>query len=215
MAQTRVHELAKEFGVESQTILGMLREMGEFIKSSSSLVPMPVEMRFRKEYGGQLRREGGRVSPPPRTSSPQQAPRIPFVDYQRRPRSASRPPGPKTRPNQNLIDASRIFAVPVEELKPAKEERPRGRYASSESRRPFTAWDEAWIDDEERREWIAVGLGPDDGRTAGQLKERGVTPDDLLLRIDGRRVNERLRGGESVGSIVARLKEFKRNRRVG
>ncbi|MGA8247098.1 MAG: translation initiation factor IF-2 N-terminal domain-containing protein [Nocardioides sp.] len=214
MAQTRVHELAKEFGVDSKTILKKFKEMGEFVRSSSSIVPLPVEMRFRKEFGDELRQIG--TAPPPSrpvSQTPPGSDRIP-MPYQRRgaPRPSRRPAPP---PDQNLRDAARIFGVPVEELKSARDDRPRGRYASSESRRTLTEWDRNWIEAEERREWINAGIGHDDGRIAGQLKERGITPDDLLLRIDGIRVNDRLRGGESIGSIVARLREYKRNRDAG
>ena len=55
MAKTRVHELAKEFGVESKFVLEKLKEMGEFVKSASSTVEPPVEMRFKKEYGEKLK----------------------------------------------------------------------------------------------------------------------------------------------------------------
>ena len=55
MAKTRVHELAKEFGVESKFVLEKFKEMGEFVKSASSTVELPAEMRFRKEVGEQLK----------------------------------------------------------------------------------------------------------------------------------------------------------------
>ena len=55
MAKTRVHELAKEFGVESKFVLEKFKEMGEFVKSASSTVELPAEMRFRKEYGAQMK----------------------------------------------------------------------------------------------------------------------------------------------------------------
>ncbi|RYI99429.1 MAG: translation initiation factor IF-2, partial [Actinomycetales bacterium] len=57
MAKTRVHELAKEFGVESKFVLEKFKEMGEFVKSASSTVELPAEMRFRKEYGDKLKSE--------------------------------------------------------------------------------------------------------------------------------------------------------------
>ena len=38
MAKTRVHELAKELGVESKVVLEKLKEMGEFVKSASSTI---------------------------------------------------------------------------------------------------------------------------------------------------------------------------------
>jgi hypothetical protein len=80
----------------------------------------------------------------------------------------------------------------------------------AESRRRSTAWQEYWIPDEERREWMAAGLGPDDGRIAGRLRDRGFVPDDLLLRVDGVRASERLRGGEPVSLVIARLRELRR-----
>ncbi len=55
MAKTRVHELAKEFNVESKFVLEKLKEMGEFVKSASSTVEPPVEMRFKKQYGDELK----------------------------------------------------------------------------------------------------------------------------------------------------------------
>ncbi|WP_122817118.1 translation initiation factor IF-2 [Nocardioides pantholopis] len=59
MAKTRVHELAKEFGVESKFVLEKFKEMGEFVKSASSTVELPAEMRFRKEYGEKLKTAEG------------------------------------------------------------------------------------------------------------------------------------------------------------
>ena len=80
----------------------------------------------------------------------------------------------------------------------------------AESRRRSTAWEDYWINDEERREWISPGLGPDDGRIAGRLRDRGFAPGDLLLWVDGLRASERLRGGEPVSLVIARLRELKR-----
>lgn len=50
MAKTRVHELAKEFGLESKFILETLKAMGEFTKSASSTVDLPAEMALRKRF---------------------------------------------------------------------------------------------------------------------------------------------------------------------
>ena len=60
MAKTRVHELAKEFGVESKFVLEKLKEMGEFVKSASSTVEPPVEMRFKKQFGEELKAAGAK-----------------------------------------------------------------------------------------------------------------------------------------------------------
>ncbi|MBO0847646.1 MAG: translation initiation factor IF-2 N-terminal domain-containing protein, partial [Nocardioides sp.] len=63
MAKTRVHELAKEFGVESKFVLEKFKEMGEFVKSASSTVELPAEMRFRKEYGEDLKAKMATAAP--------------------------------------------------------------------------------------------------------------------------------------------------------
>src|SRR3954454_12943307 len=54
VAKTRVHELAKLYNVESKEVLEKLKEMGEFVKSPSSTIELPVEMKFKKQYGDAL-----------------------------------------------------------------------------------------------------------------------------------------------------------------
>jgi len=48
VARLRVHELAKELGVDSKTVLAKLNELGEFVKSASSTVEAPVVRRVRE-----------------------------------------------------------------------------------------------------------------------------------------------------------------------
>jgi translation initiation factor IF-2 len=55
VAKVRVHELAKELGVESKVVLAKLKEMGEFVKSASSTVEPPVVKRFTTQYGDTLK----------------------------------------------------------------------------------------------------------------------------------------------------------------
>ncbi|MCL1923142.1 MAG: translation initiation factor IF-2 [Propionibacteriaceae bacterium] len=50
MAKTRVHELAKELGLDSKTVLATLKEMGEYVRSASSTVEAPVERRLREKF---------------------------------------------------------------------------------------------------------------------------------------------------------------------
>ncbi|WP_068251591.1 translation initiation factor IF-2 [Janibacter corallicola] len=47
MAKVRVHELAKELGVSSKSLLAHLGEMGEFVKSASSTIEAPVVRRVK------------------------------------------------------------------------------------------------------------------------------------------------------------------------
>lgn len=46
MAKVRVYELAKQFGVESQVVMAMLKELGEFVRSASSTLEAPVVRRL-------------------------------------------------------------------------------------------------------------------------------------------------------------------------
>ncbi|MFD0705342.1 translation initiation factor IF-2 [Alloscardovia venturai] len=50
MAKPRVHELAKQFGVDSKTVMEKLKEMGEFVKSASSSVEPPVVRKLKAAF---------------------------------------------------------------------------------------------------------------------------------------------------------------------
>lgn len=71
MAKTRVHELAKEFGVDSRKILAMLKDLGEFVKSASSTVSPPAEMRLRKHLAE------SEIDPVPKAVAESSAPTAP------------------------------------------------------------------------------------------------------------------------------------------
>jgi translation initiation factor IF-2 len=70
VAKTRVHELAKELGVESKVVLEKLKEMGEFVKSASSTVELPVEMKFKKTYGEELAKAAAPAEKAPAKKAP-------------------------------------------------------------------------------------------------------------------------------------------------
>ena len=53
MAKVRVHELAKEFGIESKTVLIELKRHGEFVKSASSMLEPRVVAMMRAHYTGE------------------------------------------------------------------------------------------------------------------------------------------------------------------
>src|SRR5699024_1543909 len=58
VAKVRVHELAKEFGVPSKTVLATLSDMGEYVRSASSTVEAPVVRRLNEQFGDELRAQG-------------------------------------------------------------------------------------------------------------------------------------------------------------
>lgn len=59
--KARVHELAKELGVPSKEILHTLREMGESVKSASTMVESPIANRVRSHYAA--RKESPNAAP--------------------------------------------------------------------------------------------------------------------------------------------------------
>ena len=50
MSKVRVSALAKEVGVTSKVLLERLNEMGEYVKSASSTVELPVVRRYRERF---------------------------------------------------------------------------------------------------------------------------------------------------------------------
>ena len=50
MAKVRVHELAKQLGMESKDVLAKLQEMGEFVRSASSTIEPPVARRLIEAF---------------------------------------------------------------------------------------------------------------------------------------------------------------------
>ncbi|MPV49582.1 translation initiation factor IF-2 [Pseudactinotalea sp. HY160] len=53
MSRVRVHELAKELGVDSKTVMAKLEQLGEFVKSASSTIEAPVQRRLREAFPDQ------------------------------------------------------------------------------------------------------------------------------------------------------------------
>ncbi|MBM7075805.1 MULTISPECIES: translation initiation factor IF-2 [Micromonospora] len=102
--KARVHELAKELGVESKTVLAKLKEMGEFVKSASSTVEAPVARRLRGAFvasaGGSSAPSAPAAAPSPApTPTPTPTPGAPRVSARPMPprRPAAPTPGPKPK----------------------------------------------------------------------------------------------------------------------
>ncbi|QWC85375.1 translation initiation factor IF-2 [Nocardioidaceae bacterium] len=102
MAKTRVHELAKEFGVESKFVLEKLKEMGEFVKSASSTVEPPVEMKFKKAYGAELKAAGGGADAPADAPKPAA-------------KTASATPKPTPKPTPSPTSPAAAAPAPTEQ----------------------------------------------------------------------------------------------------
>jgi translation initiation factor IF-2 len=50
VAKARVHQVAKEIGIDSKTALAKLQEMGEFVKSASSTIEAPVARKLKDAF---------------------------------------------------------------------------------------------------------------------------------------------------------------------
>src|SRR3954470_22883017 len=104
--KARVHELAKELGVDSKTVLAKLKEMGEFVKSASSTVEAPVARRLR----GALEASNGSSAPAPAAAAPSApaGPRTPGIS----PATTARPPPPR-RPTAPAAGVPAAPAAPT------------------------------------------------------------------------------------------------------
>ncbi|EIK82482.1 translation initiation factor IF-2 [Gardnerella sp. KA00603] len=65
MVKKRVYELAKEFGVDSKTVLERLKGMGEFVKSASSTVEAPVVRRLQAALAAEGNQAGSKSGSKP------------------------------------------------------------------------------------------------------------------------------------------------------
>jgi len=54
VANTRVSDLAKQYGVPSKEVISLLGDLGEFVKAPSSGINPLVEKRFNDTYGADL-----------------------------------------------------------------------------------------------------------------------------------------------------------------
>ncbi|PTA46933.1 translation initiation factor IF-2 [Micromonospora sp. RP3T] len=103
--KARVHELAKELGVESKTVLAKLKEMGEFVKSASSTVEAPVARRLRNAFVASAGSPAPAAPPaaassgPAPTPTPTPTPGAPRVSARPMPprRPAAPTPGPRPK----------------------------------------------------------------------------------------------------------------------
>lgn len=55
----RVYELAAEFNVDGKAVMDQLKQMGEFVRSASSVIERPVAQKLRKQFYPQAHRKSG------------------------------------------------------------------------------------------------------------------------------------------------------------
>ncbi|MBC9956845.1 translation initiation factor IF-2 [Yimella sp. cx-51] len=85
MAKVRVHELAKELGIESKELLAYLKEQGEFVKTASSTIEAPVVRKIKE-------------NPPPSAKKADEAPAAPAAPKPAAKKAAATPGSAGPRP---------------------------------------------------------------------------------------------------------------------
>ncbi|WP_304193543.1 translation initiation factor IF-2 [Rothia mucilaginosa] len=70
MAQPRVHEFAKEVGVPSKEVIAKLKDMGEFVKSSSSTLNPMVLKKLRAEFPAAAAKPAAKAAPAESVAKP-------------------------------------------------------------------------------------------------------------------------------------------------
>jgi len=109
---TRVHELAKELGVESKVVLNTLKDMGEYVKSASSTVEAPVIRRLKEEHGDTLAalaaKKGGakkKAAAPAEAPAAAEQPAAEQPAAEAAPAAAEAPAAPKPGPAAPQVEA--------------------------------------------------------------------------------------------------------------
>ncbi len=140
MAKTRVHELAKEFGVESKFVLEKFKEMGEFVKSASSTVELPAEMRFRKEYGDELKTAAAAAPAEAAPEKPAKKAPAKAAAKPKAPVAKTVPPEPEPEPEPEPAPEPVVEAPAPEETRepepPAEPEAPAAAASASPTPKP-------------------------------------------------------------------------------
>ncbi|MGI9226958.1 MAG: translation initiation factor IF-2 N-terminal domain-containing protein, partial [Candidatus Nanopelagicaceae bacterium] len=81
MAKVRVHELAKQLGMESKVVLAKLKEMGEFVTSASSTIEPPVARRLIEAFpNAKVDGEAATGKPVKKAAAKKAAPKKPEPD---------------------------------------------------------------------------------------------------------------------------------------
>ncbi|WP_053354134.1 translation initiation factor IF-2 [Leucobacter musarum] len=108
MANPRVHEIAAEIGVDSKVVLAKLKDMGEFVKASSSSIAPPVARKVKAA----LAADGVTQSQSDSAAAPKPAPKKP---------GAAPKPGPKPAPQAEPAApaAEAPAAAPAADKKPS------------------------------------------------------------------------------------------------
>ena len=118
MAQPRVHEFAKEVGVPSKEVIAKLKDMGEFVKSSSSTLNPMVLKKLRAEFPAAAAKPAAKAAPA--KAAPAESAAKPA------PKPAAAKPAAKSAPKPAAESAAPKPAAAKPAAKPAAAPKPGG-----------------------------------------------------------------------------------------
>ena len=114
MAQPRVHEFAKEVGVPSKEVIAKLKDMGEFVKSSSSTLNPMVLKKLRAEFPAAAAKPAAKAAPAESVAKPAPKPAAakPAAKPAAAPKPAAAKPAAKPAPKPAAKSAAAESAAP-------------------------------------------------------------------------------------------------------
>ena len=114
MAQPRVHEFAKEVGVPSKEVIAKLKDMGEFVKSSSSTLNPMVLKKLRAEFPAAAAKPAAKAAPAESAARPVPKPAAakPAAKPAAAPKPAAAKPAAKPAPKPAAKPAAAESAAP-------------------------------------------------------------------------------------------------------
>ena len=114
MAQPRVHEFAKEVGVPSKEVIAKLKDMGEFVKSSSSTLNPMVLKKLRAEFPAAAAKPAAKAAPAESVAKPAPKPAAakPAAKPAVAPKPAAAKPAAKPAPKPAAKSAAAESAAP-------------------------------------------------------------------------------------------------------
>jgi len=184
----RVHELARELGVPSSAVIQQAQRLGRPLRSASAVLSAEWERDLRRSFG----RPPGLAGMSPRVDDELAAvgrnlgvdPALLAAPLT----SAVKHRWPRHRTAERVAPGT-LFQSKAELNEAAVAER----------------WAKRFIAPDEMRAWRSAGLGAYDDAIAETCVTNGLYPDHLRMVVDGQSIVSRLRGGESIGSVMARL----------
>ena len=126
MAQPRVHEFAKEVGVPSKEVIAKLKDMGEFVKSSSSTLNPMVLKKLRAEFPAAAAKPAAKAGPAESAAKPAPKPAAAKPATKPAPKPAAAKPAAKPAPKPAAESAAPKPAAAKPAAKPAAAPKPGG-----------------------------------------------------------------------------------------